>query len=77
MRALLDPVNSRGQVLMLVLTGGRRGAGAGEDFVRARRELDELLFDEIARRRDEPDLERARGRAVDAAVRRATRTASR
>ena len=55
-RALLDPVNSRGQVLMLVLTGGRRGAGAGEDFVRARRELDELLFDEIARRRAEPDL---------------------
>ena len=56
-RALLDPVNSRGQVLMLVLTGGRRGAGAGEDFMRARRELDELLFEEIARRRDEPDLE--------------------
>ena len=56
-RALLDPVNSRGQVLLLVLTGGRRGAGAGEDFVRARRELDELLFEEIARRRQEPDLE--------------------
>ncbi|HYI36147.1 MAG TPA: cytochrome P450 [Thermoleophilaceae bacterium] len=56
-RALLDPVNSRGQVLMLVLTGGRRGAGAGEEFVRARRELDELLFEEIARRRTEPDLE--------------------
>ena len=56
-RALLDPVNSRGQVLMLVLTGGRRGAGAGEEFVRARRELDELLFEEIARRRDAADLE--------------------
>ena len=56
-RALLDPVNSRGQVLMLVLTGGRRGAGAGEDFTRARRELDELLFEEIARRREVADLD--------------------
>jgi cytochrome P450 len=55
-RALLDPVNSRAQVLLLVLTGGRRGAAAGDDFVRARRELDELLFEEIGRRRDAPDL---------------------
>ena len=56
-RALLDPVNSRGQVLLLVLTGGRRGAGAGDDFTRARRELDELLFEEMARRREVDDLE--------------------
>ncbi len=55
-RALLDPVNSRAQVLLLVLTGGRRGAAAGDDFTRARRQLDELLFEEIARRRQEPDL---------------------
>ena len=43
---------------MLVLTGGRRGAGAGERLQRARRhELDELLFEEIGRRREVADLE--------------------
>ncbi len=55
-RALLDPVTSRRQVLLLILSGGRRGAGAGAQFVTARRSLDELLFDEIAHRRAQPDL---------------------
>jgi cytochrome P450 len=55
-RALLDPVTSRRQVLLLVLTGGRRGAGAGKQFLEARRRLDELLFAEIAHRRRQPDL---------------------
>ena len=68
-RALLDPVNSRGQVLMLVLTGGRRGAGAGEEFVRARQGARRAAV-----RGDRPPPRRARprgtrGRAFDAAVR--------
>ncbi len=55
-RALLDPATSRRQVLLLVLTGGRRGAGVSRQFVEARRRLDELLFAEIAHRRRQPDL---------------------
>jgi len=55
-RSLLDPVTSRSQVLLLLVTGGRRGAGAGKQFTEARRRLDELLFEEIGRRRLVPDL---------------------
>jgi cytochrome P450 len=55
-RSLLDPVTSRSQVLLLLLTGGRRGAGAGTQFLEARKRLDDLLFDEIAHRREQPDL---------------------
>ncbi|HZI91701.1 MAG TPA: cytochrome P450 [Thermoleophilaceae bacterium] len=56
-RRMVDPVASRRAVLLLVLTGGRRGAGAGEEFVEARRGVDELIHEEIAARRAEPDLE--------------------
>jgi cytochrome P450 len=55
-RAVLDPAQSRAQVLLLVLTGGRRGAGAGREFMEARRRLDDLLFEEIAHRRGQADL---------------------
>ena len=40
------------------------------------RAVDELLYAEIARRRDDPDARRARRRVLGAAARRATRTAS-
>ncbi len=56
LRTMLDPVASRVGVLALVLTGGRRGSGAGEDFARQRRAVDELIYQEIAARRAEPGL---------------------
>ncbi len=56
LRAMIDPVASRRGVLMLVFTGGRRGSGAGEEFARQRRAVDELIYEEIAARRDAADL---------------------
>ena len=56
-RRMVDPVASRRAVMLLVLTGGRRGAGAGEEFASARRGVDELIHEEIAARRSEPGLE--------------------
>jgi len=55
-RAVVDPVGSRLAVLVLALSGGRVGAGAGRRFEESRRRLDELIYDEIARRRAVPDL---------------------
>ncbi len=49
-RQLLDPVGSRVGVLLLALTRGRFGAGAGQRFQDNRRALDELIYAEIARR---------------------------
>jgi cytochrome P450 len=57
-RALLDPVASRASVLLLALSRGRRGAGAGDSFQDRRRALDELIYREIARRRSAEDLDR-------------------
>jgi len=56
-RALLDPVASRASVLMLALSRGRVGAGAGRRFEQSRQALDELIYEEIARRRAAEDLE--------------------
>lgn len=56
-RALLDPVGSRLGVLAMALSGGRIGATAGRGFEESRRLLDELIYDEIARRRVAQDLE--------------------
>src|SRR4051812_3090318 len=57
-RAMIDPVSRRMGVLVLALSGGRFGTkGVMERFQERRGELDELLFDEIARRREAPDLE--------------------
>jgi cytochrome P450 len=60
-RAMVDPLaRPRGVPLMLVI--GRLGAGRGADrgaarrFDAARRAVDEILYAEIARRRDDPQL---------------------
>src|SRR6516165_3436529 len=57
-RALLDPVASRASVLLLALSRGRRGAGAGESFQDRRRALDDLNYREIARRCFAGDVDR-------------------
>src|SRR3954471_7370629 len=55
-RAMIDPVGgSRLGLLLMVFSGGRRG-GRMEVFEERRRAVDELIYEEIARRRDEPDL---------------------
>jgi cytochrome P450 family 135 len=56
-RALLDPP-SRASMLLLALSRGRTGAGAGQSFQERRRAVDELIYREIARRRAAEDLER-------------------
>src|SRR5262249_52677093 len=57
-RALLDPVASRASVLLLALSGGRIGAGAGQSFEERRRALDELIYREMGPRRAAQDLDR-------------------
>jgi cytochrome P450 len=57
-RAMLEPLSRRLGILVLALSRGRFGTGgAMQRFLERRAALDELLFDEIARRRAEPDLE--------------------
>src|SRR5215210_3347009 len=56
-RAMIDPVASRVGVVLLALSGGRRGSGAGERFEERRKLLDGLIYEEIAERREAPDLE--------------------
>jgi cytochrome P450 family 135 len=57
-RAMLEPVSTRFSMLLFALSGQRfGGGGAVERFEQRRRALDELIFDEIARRRDASDLE--------------------
>lgn len=57
-RAMLEPVSGRFSMLLFALSGQRLGGGgAFERFEQRRRALDELIFDEIARRRDASDLE--------------------
>jgi cytochrome P450 len=57
-RAMIDPVSRRMGVLVLALSGSRFGSTRTVDrFMQRRAELDELLFEEIARRREAPDLE--------------------
>jgi cytochrome P450 family 135 len=56
-RRMLDPVGSRFGVLLMVLSGGRLGAGNFRRFEEHRREVDELVYAEIALRRDAPDLD--------------------
>jgi cytochrome P450 family 135 len=56
-RTLLDPVASRVGVLLLALSRGRFGAGAGQRFQERRRLLNELIYEEIARRRAAENLE--------------------
>jgi cytochrome P450 len=57
-RAALEPLRRRLGLLVLALTGGRFGdGGAMQRFEARKRELDELLYEEIARRRHVPDLD--------------------
>jgi cytochrome P450 len=56
-RAMLDPTSNRLGLLLLALSGGRLGTAAGERFEDRRRLLDELIYEEIDRRRAVPDLE--------------------
>jgi cytochrome P450 family 135 len=55
-RAMIEPMSSRLGVLLTILSGSRRGARVKE-FEERRHAVDELIYDEIARRRKVPDLE--------------------
>jgi cytochrome P450 len=58
LRTMLDPVGTRLGVAMMVLTGGRVGFGGRmRQFEQRRRAVDELIYAEIARRREAPDLD--------------------
>src|SRR4051794_18438529 len=58
LREMIDPVGSRLRLLVFVLSGGRVGDAIVDDrFERRRRRVDELIYEEIANRRAEPDLE--------------------
>jgi cytochrome P450 len=56
-RAMIDPTVNRYGLLLMIVSGGRLGSGAGDRFEGQRRSVDELIYEEIARRRDAPDLE--------------------
>ena len=57
-RAMLDPVSGRFSLILFAMSGRRLGdRGAMRRFEERRRALDEMIFDEIARRRRVPDLE--------------------
>ncbi len=55
-REMIDPTSTRLGLIALALSGGRFGSGAGQRFEERRAAVDELIFEEIARRRDAPDL---------------------
>jgi cytochrome P450 len=57
-RAMVDPVGTRLGLLAMVLSSGRVGSSAARRFEQRRREVDELIYDEITRRRAANDLER-------------------
>ena len=57
LRAMVDPVGTRLGILMMVLSGGRAGTRRFQQFQERRRLVDELIYEEIDRRRAEPDLE--------------------
>jgi cytochrome P450 len=57
-RAMVDPVGTRLGLLVMFLSSGRFGTQGGmERFHERRQAVDELIYDEIARRRAVPDLE--------------------
>jgi cytochrome P450 len=57
LREMVDPVGTRLGILMMVLSGGRAGTSRFQQFQERRRLVDELIYQEIDRRRAEPDLE--------------------
>jgi cytochrome P450 len=57
-RAMIDPLSRRAGVVLLALSGGRFGSSrVMERFEERRAQLDEAIYEEIARRREAPDLE--------------------
>jgi cytochrome P450 len=55
---MLDPVGNRAVILLMLISGGRIGIGGRmERFEQRRRAVDEMIYAEIARRRDAADLE--------------------
>ncbi|HWF36700.1 MAG TPA: cytochrome P450, partial [Solirubrobacteraceae bacterium] len=58
LREMIEPITRRRRgMLLFALTQGRVGGNGGaEGFVARRRAVDEILFAEITRRRNEPDL---------------------
>jgi cytochrome P450 len=56
-RAMIDPVGTRLGILMMILSSGRAGTSRIRQFEERRRQVDELIYEEIARRRAESDLE--------------------
>ena len=57
-RAMIDPVGTRLGLLIMVFSRSRnRESKRVEDFEARRRQVDELIYAEIADRREEPDLE--------------------
>ena len=56
-RTMLDPVGNRAAILMMMVSGGRLGVtGRVERFQRQRQAVDEMIYAEIARRREADDL---------------------
>ena len=55
-RAMIDPTARRIGLIALALSGKAFGSGAGQRFEERRRALDELIYEEIERRRDAADL---------------------
>jgi cytochrome P450 len=58
LRAMIDPTSSRLGVILLALSSGRLGSGAGERFAERKQLVDEAIYAVIERRRAAPDLER-------------------
>src|SRR5215207_820507 len=56
-RTMVEPTSNRLGLVLFALSGGRFGAGVGERFEQQRAAVDELIYEEIARRREAPDLE--------------------
>jgi cytochrome P450 family 135 len=56
-REMIGPAAGRFGFVLVVLSGGRLGGGARERLERSRRAVDELIYEEIARRRSTPELE--------------------
>jgi cytochrome P450 family 135 len=58
LRAMIDPLSRpRGAMLLALLGRAREDGAMARRFERARRQVDELLFAEIARRREDPGLD--------------------
>jgi cytochrome P450 len=58
LRAMIEPLSRpRGMAIASTLLQGRGGSRTAREFEARKRAVDEVLYDEIARRRQEPDLE--------------------